>query len=351
MLYCSQMGRYLATNEKMNTCCERNPESPAIFTPSTHRSTMADAVPTAEELPKHCYMDISVAGSPPETVVFELDTTTCPKTCHNFVCLCAAPGKAVKPKGRANSSVTTPAIATYRNTEFHRIIKGFMAQGGDFENFDGTGGRSIYSTTTFEDESFANKHSTEGILSMANRGRHTNSSQFFITLGNASHLDGKHVAFGRVVRGMDAVRQMATVETDARDKPIPMQRIVVVDCGVGMGNCSGSSEKERSKDEKPKKEKKHRKHSRRDRSDSSSSSSSADSSHDSSHHRHRSKKHKKRKRERSRSKSRDRERSSGSKRHSHKERKRSKKKHKHSSKHRERYDDRKHRRRSRSRSR
>ena len=205
---------------------------------------MADAVPTADELPKHCYMDISVAGSPQETVVFELDTITCPKTCHNFVSLCAAPGKAVKPKGRANASATVPAIATYRNTEFHRIVKGFMAQGGDFENFDGTGGRSIFSTTTFEDESFANKHSSEGILSMANRGRHTNSSQFFITLGNASHLDGKHVAFGRVVRGMDAVRQMATIETDARDKPIPMQRIVVVDCGVGMGNINSSSKED-----------------------------------------------------------------------------------------------------------
>ena len=296
-------------------------------------------------------MDISVAGSPQEAVVFELDTITCPKTCHNFVCLCAAPGKAVKSKGRANASATTPAIATYRNTEFHRIIKGFMAQGGDFEKFDGTGGRSIFSTTTFEDESFANKHSSEGILSMANRGRHTNSSQFFITLGNASHLDGKHVAFGRVVRGMDVVRQMATVETDARDKPILMQRIVVMDCGVGMGNCGGISEKEQSKDRKTTKEKKHRKGSRRDRSDSSSLSSFADSwsSHDSSHHRHRPKKHKKRKRERSRSRSRDRECSSGSKRHSHKERKRSKKKHKHSS--RQRYDDRKHKRRSRSRSR
>ena len=316
---------------------------------------MADAVPTANELPKHCYMDISVAGSPQETVVFELDTTTCPKTCHNFVCLCAAQGKAMKSKGRANASATTPAIATYRNTEFHRIIKGFMAQGGDFEKFDGTGGRSIFSTTTFEDESFANKHSSEGILSMANRGRHTNSSQFFITLGNASHLDGKHVAFGRVVRGMDVVRQMATVETDARDKPIPMQRIVVVDCGVGMGNINSSSKEDEKKlgDKKAKREKKHRNHGRRDRSNSSSSSLSAgfSSSDGSSHHRHRSKKHKKRKRERSRSRSRDRERSSRSKRHSHKGRKRSKKKHKHSSRHRERYDDRKHKRRSRSRSR
>ena len=312
---------------------------------------MADAVPPSNELPKHCYMDISVAGSPPETVVFELDTATCPKTSWNFASLCAAPGKAVKPKGRGNfSSASASPIATYRNTEFHRIKPLFIVQGGDFENFDGTGGRSIFSTATFDDESFVNKHNTEGVISMANRGRHTNSSQFFITLGNASHLDGKHVAFGRVVRGMDVVRQIATVETE-NDRPIPMQRVVVVDCGIGMGSGSGSPKEDSKalKDENSKKEKQHRNHSRRDRSNSSSSSSDSWSSDDSSHH-HKSKKHKKRRRGRSRSRSRDRERSSASKRHSHKERKRSKKKHKHRSRHRER-DDRKHRRRSRSRSR
>jgi hypothetical protein len=222
-------------------------------------------------------------------------------------------------------------------------------QGGDFEKFDGTGGRSIYSTSTFDDESFANKHGTEGVLSMANRGKHTNSSQFFVTLGNASHLDAKHVAFGRVVHGMNVVRQMATVETDEKDRPISIQRIVVVDCGTGMGKQVGK----KSEDTRAAKDKKHLKHVRGGRtlsSDFSSSSSySSSSSDDRRHHRHKSKRHKKRKRERSRSRSR--ERSSESKRHSRKERK---KKHRHrsSSKHRKRdSDDRKHRRRSRSRSR
>eukprot|EP00563_Minutocellus_polymorphus_P005858 CAMPEP_0181046940 /NCGR_PEP_ID=MMETSP1070-20121207/14611_1 /TAXON_ID=265543 /ORGANISM="Minutocellus polymorphus, Strain NH13" /LENGTH=245 /DNA_ID=CAMNT_0023125573 /DNA_START=109 /DNA_END=843 /DNA_ORIENTATION=+ len=234
-----------------------------------------------------------------------------------------------------------PAVPTYRNTEFHRIKPGFMVQGGDYENFDGTGGRSIYSTSTFEDESFANKHHTGGILSMANRGKATNGSQFFITLGNASHLDGKHVAFGRVVHGMDVVMQMASVETDEKNRPIPMQRIVVVDCGIGNGKGKASNgtlrqDGRRSEGKRTKKDKKGRKQDRRKRSDFSSSSSDSSSSDDSSYHRHRSKKHKKRKRETSRSRSRDRGHSSSSKRHSHKERKRSKKKHS-----RERYDDRK----------
>lgn len=307
---------------------------------------MADAVPPADELPKHCYMVISVAGSPPETVIFELDTATCPRTSHNFASLCASPGKAARP---SRNNVTMPrAVPTYRNTEFHRVKPGFIVQGGDYDNFDGTGGRSIYSTSTFEDESFANNHHTEGILSMANRGKATNGSQFFITLGNAaSHLDGKHVAFGRVVHGMDLVRLMASVETDEKDRPISMQRIVVVDCGIGKGNVNSKEGDRKSEGKNTKKEKRGMKHNERGRSNPSSSDSSSSGS-TSSYHRHRSsKKHKKRKRERSSSRSRDRGHYSSDERHrsSHKKRKSSKKKHRH----RERDYDRKRRRRSRSR--
>lgn len=317
---------------------------------------MAPESPAPEQQQKYCYMNISIAGSEPRTVVFHLNTKQCPKTCNNFASLCSSTAVAQRPttsKSHPSSSTkgssTTKPIPTYRGTEFHRIKPGFMVQGGDYENFDGTGGASIYDGATFPDESFATKHDAEGILSMANRGPNTNGSQFFITLGGrqaASHLDGRHVAFGRVVDGIEVVREMARVEVDERDRPTPMQRIVVVDCGVGKGRDEdGDNDGNDVDDEKKRRRKK--KHRRRDMSLSPSLSSGQSSSDDNSRSRSR---HNKR---RKRSRSRDR-----------KEKKR-RKKHKSKSRHRDRDNDedrkrsrkhsssrsRKHRKRSRSRSR
>ena len=167
---------------------------------------------------RHCFFKVSIAGSKPQKVVFELDTKTCPKTSHNFQSFCTC----------------TDAQKSYRKSIFHRVIPDFMVQGGDYENFDGTGGQA-FEGGTLQDESFANAHDRSGILSMANKGKNTAGSQFFITLGRASHLDGKHVAFGRVVEGMDVVMEMGKVETDEKDKPVAMQKIVIVDCGKGDG--------------------------------------------------------------------------------------------------------------------
>ena len=75
-----------------------------------------------------------------------------------------------------------------------------MAQGGDFTHQNGQGGESIFGAK-FEDESFAHSHTKRGMLSMANRGSHTNGSQFFITFGPTAHLDGRHVVFGEMVEG------------------------------------------------------------------------------------------------------------------------------------------------------
>ena len=172
-----------------------------------------------------------------------------------------------------------------------------MVQGGDFSNFDGKGGFAAKTTNdgkpTFPDECFDISHDREGILSMANRGKNTNGSQFFITLGKALHLDGKHVAFGSVVRNMECVKQIAQVETDSNGKPVAMQRVVIIDCGIGTGDddsdsdsssssCSSSDESvkkkrrrdgkyESSSSRKRKKKRSHSRHRRRRDDDSDDS--------------------------------------------------------------------------------
>jgi cyclophilin family peptidyl-prolyl cis-trans isomerase len=117
----------------------------------------------------------------------------------------------------------------FKGCKFHRIIKGFMAQGGDFTNGDGTGGTSIYGNS-FADESFHHKHTSRGMLSMANSGPDTNGSQFFITFKPTAHLDGKHVVFGMVVGGEQILQTMENVATGRNN--VPKVPLIILDCGV-----------------------------------------------------------------------------------------------------------------------
>jgi peptidyl-prolyl isomerase G (cyclophilin G) len=134
-----------------------------------------------------------------------------------------------------------------------------MAQGGDFTRGNGTGGESIYGAK-FKDENFVAKHDKPFMLSMANSGPDSNGSQFFITFKPTPHLNGKHVVFGRVVGGMDVVRQMEAVQTGAGDRPI--DEVLIKDCGVidDPKDKASPPRKEGGKDsKKDKKSKKERK--------------------------------------------------------------------------------------------
>jgi len=151
-------------------------------------------------------------------VVFELAYNVVPKTAENFRALCT---------GETGMGKKTKKKAHFKNTIFHRIIPGFMCQGGDFQRGNGTGGESIYGGE-FKDENFKLKHTKPGQLSMANAGRNTNGSQFFITTAATSFLNGKHVVFGDVVEGMETVRRMERAGTQGGD---PRQRVQITDCG------------------------------------------------------------------------------------------------------------------------
>jgi len=154
------------------------------------------------------FFDITIGSQDAGRVVFELYSDIVPKTAENFRALSTGekgPGASGKP-------------LHFQGSLFHRVIKGFMCQGGDFTAGNGTGGESIYGEK-FADESFAVKHDKPFLLSMANAGPGTNGSQFFITTAATPHLDGKHVVFGQVINGKGLVREIENTPTSTDDRP------------------------------------------------------------------------------------------------------------------------------------
>ena len=146
-----------------------------------------------------------------EDVVIKLYDDKLPLTCKNF--------RELSTRGIKNKS--------YKNSKFHRVIKGFMIQGGDIINGDGTGSISLYGDK-FEDEGFFYSHDKKGLLSMANSGPNTNGCQFFITMAPCQHLDNKHVIFGKVIKGMSILEKIENLTTDSNDKPY--QPVEIINC-------------------------------------------------------------------------------------------------------------------------
>lgn len=163
------------------------------------------------------FFDIMVGTTEIGRMKMELFADVVPKTAENFRQFCTGEYR------KDGVSIG------YKSCGFHRVIKDFMIQGGDFVNGDGTGLMSVFGGTQFSDENFTLKHDAPGLLSMANSGKDTNGCQFFITCAKCDFLDSKHVVFGKVVDGLLVMRKIENVPTGPNNKPkIP---VVISQCG------------------------------------------------------------------------------------------------------------------------
>lgn len=164
--------------------------------------------------PDDCvFMDLTTPNEYLGKVVIKLFTDITPHTCENFKILCS----------------TKNINKSYKNCPLHRVIKGSIVQGGDIINGNGTGSYSIYGKQ-FPDENFKIKHSEAGLISMANSGPNTNGSQFFFTLDALPELDGKHVVFGKVVKGLDIIKRISKMRTNHQDRPTT--DVIIKKCGL-----------------------------------------------------------------------------------------------------------------------
>ncbi|KAL8987317.1 MAG: hypothetical protein Q9177_003457 [Variospora cf. flavescens] len=177
---------------------------------STQQSSSQQPSSSSASKPQ-VYFDVTVNDGPPARIIFDLYYDVVPKTAENFRALCTGE------KGFG-----------YQGSAFHRIIPGFMLQGGDFTAGNGTGGKSIYGAK-FKDENFIRKHDRPYLLSMANSGPDTNGSQFFITTVPTPHLNGKHTVFGAVSSGQEYVK---AIEACGSPDGSTSSKVVIAESGT-----------------------------------------------------------------------------------------------------------------------
>ena len=180
-------------------------------------------------------------------IIFRLFWDVAPLACENFATLCVNGGNSLDVSSCGKKPKPAPIgesgkALTYRNSTIHRVVKGFIVQGGDFVFGNGSGGESIFGKK-FKDEraGLGLKHNRAGILSMGNSGKNANTSQFFVTLDKAPQCDGKHVVFGELISGMEVLRAMEEYATDGGEPSVPIK---ITDCGAyvplmtpGAGFC------------------------------------------------------------------------------------------------------------------
>ena len=188
-----------------------------ILASATSMFGVVEADPLAKVTEK-VYFDVEIGGEAAGRITFGLFGDVVPKTTKNFATLCdgsAGTGNSGKP-------------LHYKGSNFHRIIPGFMAQGGDFTSGDGRGGESIYGAK-FADENFNLNHDKPYLLSMANAGPNTNGSQFFITFKETPWLNGRHTVFGEVLDGFDVVDKLEKIGSGCG---ATSKKATIVDSGI-----------------------------------------------------------------------------------------------------------------------
>jgi cyclophilin family peptidyl-prolyl cis-trans isomerase len=194
-----------------------------IYSPEERKKMLkaADEIPDEEKwkVTKTCFMELEVDDKPHGRIEIALFGEVAPITVGNFAALC---------KGNYNKD---PKFG-YQGTSFHRLVQDFVLQGGDFTKFDGTGGKSIYGPT-MADEPIVHRHSGPGFVSMAHLLKpNSASSQFFINIVKAKWLDGHHVVFGKVIKGMDLIEKInENVASDPKTQ-VPLKEVVIVESGL-----------------------------------------------------------------------------------------------------------------------